>query len=146
MSHLIYPRKHTIAVIGPHGNATHSLIQVDTGRVCPTNNRSTMEVDFDCVKQPIEAISDYNKGGQTYFSPGASLAKPYNTSLIKDAVETAQKADVIILGLGIVQCGDFLGDSTYPFSHCSGDFAKYAEAEAHDRYAHIFCPTMSADT
>ena len=39
-----------IAVLGPHGNATRFMIQVDTGVVCPTR-------DFACVASPLSTTT-----------------------------------------------------------------------------------------
>jgi len=132
------PQQHSIAVVGPHALATHSLIQANTGRVCPTKNSTTEEVDFDCVETPYDAIKKYNSQSgnvSTFVSEGCTIAQPTNVSNVAAAVATAEGADVVILGLGIAECGGYLGDPTYPLRNCGDttEYAQFVEAESHDR-------------
>jgi beta-glucosidase-like glycosyl hydrolase len=68
-----------VAVIGPHGNASKNMIQVDTGKICP--GPLEMPADhgrhpiwqFDCVQTPFRAIAAANVGGKTTYTPGCSL-------------------------------------------------------------------------
>eukprot|EP00750_Incisomonas_marina_P017818 INCI2497.1.p1 GENE.INCI2497.1~~INCI2497.1.p1 ORF type:complete len:577 (+),score=81.36 INCI2497.1:1065-2795(+) len=124
-----------IAVVGPHANATHALIEANTGRVCPTKDSSTEEVDFDCVETPFEAIRRLNGPNRTSFASGASIADPFDVDEVPAAVDVAKSADVVVLGLGIANCGGYLGDKSYALSSCglTTPYAKYVEAEAHDR-------------
>lgn len=75
-----------VAVIGPHGNASSDLIQVDTGTVCPKGG-------FHCVKTPFQAIQALN-GGTTSYAQGCSLSAPLPGGL-EEAMTTARGADVV---------------------------------------------------
>ncbi len=55
-----------IAVLGPHGNASRALIQVDTGYICPS-------LDFSCVETPFQAIQALNEGGATFYEQGCDV-------------------------------------------------------------------------
>ena len=141
-------RSHDIAVIGPHGNATNSLIQVDTGRLCPSKDEANDEVDFDCVEQPVQAIARYNTGAKTTFAQGVSIVDPFDESGIPAAVRAAEAADVVVLALGIAECGSYMNDASYPLHSCDANhkYAKYAEAEAHDRcvrFSGFICVTIA---
>ena len=58
-----------------------------------------------------------------------------NATLLAEAVSVAKAADVVVLALGIAECGSYLGDASYPLHGCSNtaEFAQYVEAEGHDR-------------
>jgi hypothetical protein len=93
-----------IAVVGPHGNATRELIQVDTGKICPGGN-------FDCVVSPFQAIATLNnhiEGGSTTFTQGVGIVDN-DTTGIAAAVAAAQAADVVVIGVGISECGGWWG-------------------------------------
>ena len=89
-----------ILVAGPHANATRDLIQVATGRLCPSNTMS-------CVVSPLQRIRELNIGGSTKHEHGCDLlGDPANDPKhIAAAVAAAKQADVIVLGLGIETCG-----------------------------------------
>jgi beta-glucosidase-like glycosyl hydrolase len=44
-----------LLVVGPHANATRDLIQVATGRLCPSG-------DMSCVVSPFDRIAEINRG------------------------------------------------------------------------------------
>eukprot|EP00041_Stephanoeca_diplocostata_P027569 m.760704 g.760704 ORF g.760704 m.760704 type:complete len:805 (-) comp23202_c0_seq2:335-2749(-) len=120
-----------IAVIGPHGNATFSLIQIDTGIICPDKSMG-------CVKTPFDAIKDINdaQGGTTTFVQGCDLLFNGSTGFA-DAVTAAKNADYVVLALGITSCGNWGRASGIPenLQHCASNVPEYGyvEAEAHDR-------------
>ena len=122
-----------IAVIGPHGDADRALIQVDTGKICPGK-------DLSCVRSPyaaIKAINDAASGGQTVYAQGVDVVGN-DTSGLQAAMAAAQAADVLVLGLGIGECGSWGGAMGVPkvFASCHSDpdaEEQYLEAEAHDR-------------
>ena len=131
--------KTNIAVVGPHGNATNTLIQADTGRTCPPRNGDLNENDFDCVETPFAAIKRYNSNPQTanvetVFEQGCSL-ESLSTDGVPAAVKVATSADVVVMGLGIANCGSYCGDKSFPLASCSANsvYARYTEAEAKDR-------------
>ena len=129
--------KTTIAVVGPHGNATRSMIQVDTGKICPNG-------EYDCIESPFHALSVLNTNGKTTYNKGVDLIGT-DESLIQEAVEAAQNADVVVLAVGITSCGDWWTSPDIPkdLKHChfnNTDGSRYLEAEAHDRDTIEFPP------
>jgi len=85
-----------LLIAGPHANATRDLIQVATGRLCPSN-------DMSCVPSPLQRISEINDavaGGSTAHAYGCHLLGDNATDSqhIAVAVKAAQAADVIVLG------------------------------------------------
>lgn len=142
-----------IAVVGPHANASRFLLQVDTGQVCDGDGT------FDCVQSPYAAIAKANIGGETTLAVGcdiinSSISTP---ALLDEAVAAAQAAEIVVLAIGIAQCGCMGITDTYmggkatnphgcatavvppytPWGNCwshqevpAGD---YIGAEAHDR-------------
>eukprot|EP00937_MAST-01D_sp_MAST-1D-sp2_P001941 g1941.t1 len=123
-----------LAVLGPHGNATCGLIQVDTGEVCAGGG-------FDCIPSPLAELSRLNAaaGGQTSYARGVAVFGD-DTDGIAAAVAAAKAADAVVLALGIIECGKWWGhacaaaEGSGPASSsgAGGDNA-YAECEAHDR-------------
>lgn len=73
--------------------------------MCPTKDRATEEVDFDCVETPFEAIRRLNGANSTSFAAGVSIADPFGVDEVPAAVDVAKSADVVVLGLGIANCG-----------------------------------------
>ena len=58
-------RGQRIAVIGPHGNATRALIQVDTGMICPDNGFGCVTSPFGaCISLPLQFVRP-SPGGLT---------------------------------------------------------------------------------
>jgi hypothetical protein len=92
-----------IAVVGPHANASRFLIQVDTGKICGADGT------FDCVESPYEAVKRLNVGGTTSMAVGCDIIdaspKVSTPELKAAAVTLAKSADVVILAIGIGQCG-----------------------------------------
>ena len=110
----------SIAVVGPHGNATRFLVSFSSGPVCGDGS-------FNCVTSPFAAIKDLNAGGETAFAPGCGIVDP-STEEMDAAVAIAAKADVAVLGLGIAMLGCFANHKD-----CFNDHGPYTEAEGHDR-------------
>jgi beta-D-xylosidase 4 len=81
-----------IAVIGPHANATHSLVGNYLGQLCADNS-------FDCIISPFGALAAAN-GGAVTLTPGCPLTTN-DTSGFAAAVAAATAADVVVLLLGI---------------------------------------------
>lgn len=95
----LQPGAQTIAIVGPHANATRNLLQVDTGGVCGGSG------NFDCLVTPFQAIKRLNP--QTTMSVGCDLINStISTKQLHDeAVSTAAAADIVILAIGIGECG-----------------------------------------
>jgi hypothetical protein len=106
-----------VAMIGPHVNATMTLIQHDTGMVCPgvwhqghEDGGDNDPESYHCVKSPLSAVRDINTGGITTFSQGCDVYKN-GTDGFAAALASAKAAKVVVLGLGIeerhrVDCGE----------------------------------------
>jgi beta-glucosidase-like glycosyl hydrolase len=130
-------RGQRIAVIGPHGNATRALIQVDTGMICPDNG-------FGCVTSPFAAIARLNREGGargvTTFDEGCDVVLS-STEGFAAALASAEAADVVVLGLGITSCGAWhdppAGELPAHLKDCARANAtngmQWIEAEGHDR-------------
>ena len=126
-----------IAVIGPHANASRALIQVDTGKICPSGG-------FDCVASPLAAIDALNAaaGGRTSYAEGCDVILMGRQGFAA-ALVAAAAADVVILGLGGTSCGGWgVGrwgkpDNVPPHLQCHAANAtngmQWAEGEGHDR-------------
>jgi hypothetical protein len=119
-----------IAVVGPLGDATRSMIQVDTGKLCPDGN-------FDCIESPFNAIAKLNANGTTSYHAGCGIISN-DDSQIETAVLAAKQADVVVLAIGITSCGDWWRSPVVPknLMHChfnDTDGSRYLEAEGHDR-------------
>ena len=145
-----------IAVLGPHGNATRDLIQVDTGSICADGK-------MDCVPSPFARIGALNNaaGGSTTYAQGCNLIGTSATDpQIGPALELAKAADVVVLGLGIGSCGSWEmehneadaekvdGDEPWsPGSHsvsCAWlKGGEFLEAEGHDRKSIGTCSCCS---
>jgi len=117
-----------LAVLGPHGNASMDLIQVDTGVVCPPSPsahagewqaEAADAGQFYCVRTPYQAIQETNgKNGTTTYVRGCDLSDELPGGF-QQALAAAKLADVVILGLGISE-----RETLDP---------KFMEREAHDR-------------
>jgi len=121
----LLPGKRHIAVVGPHGDATNALIQIDTGRICPSGG-------FDCVTSPFAAIKKANSGADTTYTPGCDLISN-DTSGVAEAVAAAQEADVVVVGIGIVECGRWWTATQYMGCADFSAAGEYVEGETHDR-------------
>lgn len=99
-----------IAVLGPHGNATKEMVGNYLGQLCPGPADSGIGVGtnpsgdggFSCVDSPLAAITKANTGGTTIFSQGCEIDGT-DKSKFATALAAAKSADVVVLGLGIVQ-------------------------------------------
>ena len=102
-----------VAVIGPHGNATKEMVGNYLGQLCPgstdaddgslhASTNPSGDGGFSCVSSPFKSISAANTGGVTTFSQGCAIDGS-DTSKIAAAVAVAKAADVVVLGLGIIQ-------------------------------------------
>ena len=117
-----------VAVIGPHGNASFALIQVDTGRICASGG-------FDCFETPLDSIKRINQGGSVTFTEGVDvLDMDAKKDDIAAAVDAARAADVVVLGVGIINCGSWWGEVSV--ASCGSRLKpidQYTEGETHDR-------------
>jgi hypothetical protein len=133
-------------------SATNPL-QVDTGQICGGDGT------FDCVESPFAAIKRLNVGGSTTLAVGSDLidAALSTAELRRAAVAAAEAADVVVLVIGIGQCGCMSITDTYmggvatnphgcatsvvppytPWGNCWNHkevaAGAYVGAEAHDR-------------
>ena len=90
----------TVAVIGPHTNASAALVGNYLGQICPNPKDIS---DLSCVETPFAAIHRMNgMKGQILSSPGCTMTKNL-TNGVAHAIETAQAADYVVLMLGIDQ-------------------------------------------
>ena len=135
-----------IAVIGPHGNASDHMIQVDTGDICPVDGQQPTpppnpnhvphpQWSTNCVQSPFQAIRAHNARGTTTFTKGCDLFLPTPAGF-DAAVAAAKAADVVVLGLGIAERAA-KGDKA-----SGGDL--YTEHETHDRTS-IDLPPVQKD-
>ena len=77
-----------IAVVGPHGNATHT----------PLSNYAGIPSK---VVSPLEGIQKQLSGATVNFSEGCSSPKCSDTSKFKDALDIVHSADVVVMVMGI---------------------------------------------
>eukprot|EP00041_Stephanoeca_diplocostata_P032218 m.1026122 g.1026122 ORF g.1026122 m.1026122 type:complete len:760 (+) comp24107_c2_seq13:156-2435(+) len=89
-------RGQTVAVIGPHFNATEALISNYHGDRCADST-------FDCIETPLAAIAKANAAGTTKGVLGCPISGPAPPESITEAVALAQTADVVVLMVGIDQ-------------------------------------------
>jgi beta-D-xylosidase 4 len=89
----------TVAVIGPHTNASAALVGNYLGQLCPNEEDIS---DLSCVEKPFDAIKRINIGGNTVSSPGCGLTTNI-TNGIENAINIAKEADYVVLMLGIDQ-------------------------------------------
>ena len=116
-----------LAVLGPHGNATRQLIQVDTGRICASGG-------FDCFPSTLAELERINgaAGGATVFAAGVDVVDP-STAGIAAAVAAAKDADAVVLGLGIGNCGGWWGVQGISCGSHTEAHDAFLEGETHDR-------------
>ena len=86
-------RGKTIAIIGPHANATTDMTGNYLGQLCPDN-------EFGCIVSPFLALQAANTGGSTAFSLGCKINSTDETGFAA-AIALAQAADIVVLALGI---------------------------------------------
>jgi len=87
----------SIAVVGPHMNATEALISNYHGSRCANNK-------FDCIEAPIAAITSANAAAATTGALGcSSVTSPPDATALASALETARAADTVIIMAGIDQ-------------------------------------------
>eukprot|EP00977_Amphora_coffeiformis_P029680 scaffold42300_cov168-Amphora_coffeaeformis.AAC.4 len=92
-STLPLPKGLKIAVVGPHMNATTTLLGNYRGRRCPSGR------DKDCVMTPLTAISQANTGGTIVSALGCHVDGPWEN--ISEAKEVSATADIIIILVGL---------------------------------------------
>jgi len=90
---LPFPKGKTIAVVGPHYNATEDLVGNYLGQICPNGG-------FSCVTGIYQGISEFNKNGKTVYAQGC-IVDGSDTSGFAEAIATAQSADYVLLMLGL---------------------------------------------
>ena len=83
----------TIAVVGPHANATDALVGNYLAQLCADDTSH-------CVQSPFQAIAARNAGGVTRLAKGPGLTKN-DTKGWAEALAEAAAADVVVLVLGI---------------------------------------------
>jgi len=86
----------TIAVVGPHANATIDMLANYLGQICPK------EDDYGCIVSPYLAIQCLNVGGKTYYSQGCTVTGS-STDGFPAAVAAARQADYVVMVLGLNQ-------------------------------------------
>ena len=77
-----------VAVLGPHGNATHTPLSNYAG--IPSN-----------VVSPLEGIQTQLSGATVNFAEGCQSPKCPDTSKFKDALDIVHSADVVVMVMGI---------------------------------------------
>jgi hypothetical protein len=91
--YLPLPRGVSIAVIGPHANASAALMGNYLGQICPDNT-------FSCVATPFHAIRAANAGGKTVMAHGVHVTRN-DTHSWGEALALAAAADQVIMLMGI---------------------------------------------
>jgi len=93
----------SVAVIGPHYNATELFLsnyhgsRCDDSKVDPGTGK-----DFSCIPSLLHSVAAANAGGKTTYAQGCSVAGTEGND-IKGAVAVASAADAIVLAVGIDQ-------------------------------------------
>ena len=87
----------SIAVVGPMGNLTDSLMGNYFQQRCAANPAA-----YDCVPTIVAALSSANGGAAVSFTQGVNL-NDGDTSGIPAAVAAASAADVVVLAIGMDQ-------------------------------------------
>ena len=82
-----------IAVIGPHVNATESLVGNYYGQIC-------IDDTFNCVETPLNAIRKLNVAGKTVSAEGCTVTGT-NKSGFAAAEAAAENSDVVVMLLGL---------------------------------------------
>jgi beta-D-xylosidase 4 len=123
-----------IAMLGPHANATMTMIQHDTGKICPglawqrghEDGGDNDPASYHCVVSPAAAVRSINgaSGGQTTYEQACDVYHR-STAGFAAALAAAKAADIVVLALGIEERlrSDSKTDASDP----------YRERESHDR-------------
>ena len=82
----------TIAVIGPHANASAALVGNYLGQICP--NKTDIS-DLSCIETPFAALDRINAGGKMLSSPGCTITKDLPGG-VAAAIAVAQAADYVV--------------------------------------------------
>lgn len=89
-----------IAVVGPHFNATETMLSNYHGSRCLDGTPGTGK-DFGCITTPLDAIMAANAGGTTVGVQGCAVAG--GTDNTTAAVAAASRADAVVILAGIDQ-------------------------------------------
>lgn len=93
-STLPWTRGKSLAVLGPHGNASSDLMGNHyKGYACPGDSN-------DCIVTPLEGFTAANRGGTTTYAPGCGINEQIKGG-VEAAVEMAKGSDAVVLMLGI---------------------------------------------
>jgi len=90
---LPFAKGRSIAVIGPHANASAALVGNYLGQLCADNT-------LNCVVSPFLALQAANAGGSVSMAAGCAINST-DRSGFAAAVALAQSADFVVLALGI---------------------------------------------
>ena len=88
--------KKSIAIIGPHANASKTLVGNYLGELCPGGDR-----DYSCVASLYDGIQRGNKGSKTTMALTGLTTD--SKSEVQAALAAASAADVLVLAMGIDQ-------------------------------------------
>jgi len=81
-----------LALVGPHVNAHEAFMSNYHGSRCASGK-------FECIRSPLEALTDANRGGLTSGVEGVEVNSAMNN--ISAAVGAAKAADAVVLFVGI---------------------------------------------
>lgn len=96
--------KKSLAVIGPHFNATKGLFGNYHGSPCKCRSDGNMDDDFSCIETPLQAIKRMKSPDQVKSLMGCDIAgKDGSSTDIERAKKLAQESDIVILLLGLDQ-------------------------------------------
>jgi hypothetical protein len=96
--------KRSLAVIGPHFNATKGLFGNYHGSPCKCRSDGSIDDDFSCIETPLQAIKRMKSPDQVKSLMGCDIAgKDGSSADIERAKKLAQESDVVILLLGLDQ-------------------------------------------
>ena len=123
----------SVAVVGPHANATAILVQLDSGMICPDDTMACVESPAAAIRRPTAAARSSSSR-----ATASSTARPTTTRRC-DALAAAAAADVVVLGAGIALCAGH-GHGVRPEDCWHGYFG----AEGTDR-THIDLPPSQRD-
>ncbi|KAH3743526.1 glycosyl hydrolase [Pelomyxa schiedti] len=84
----------SVAVIGPHANATVDMLGNYHGPVCPGT------FVYDCITSPLHAIGELIGADKVTYAQGCDVACE-DTSGFENAISVAKAADAIVLFLGL---------------------------------------------
>ena len=86
----------SVAVVGPHFNATEALVGNYLGQACPTY------LSYDCIVPVLEAVSTVNKEATVVGAEGCTVTTN-STAGFNAALDAADESEAIILAMGINQ-------------------------------------------